>query len=129
MLKRPLNIFFTIGIAFMSVVTSAQQSILPIDEHLQNLQPLEEISTDPMQILLEEEINSNPQWKKLIDSKRMSVGIVDLNDLENIHYAGINSEEMMYAASLPKIAILLASMDAIEKKCELEETPAVKKEI
>lgn len=45
----------------------------------------------------------------------MSIGIVDLSDLNDIQYAGINDENMMYAASLPKIAVLLAAMDAIDK--------------
>jgi len=45
-----------------------------------------------------------------------------------VRYAGVNSNEMMYAASLPKIAVLLAAMDAIEKG-ELEETEAVKSDM
>ena len=46
----------------------------------------------------------------------MSVGLVDLRDLDNVKFAQINGNNMMYAASLPKIAVLLASMDAIEKR-------------
>ena len=43
-------------------------------------------------------------------------------------YAGLNDEHMMYAASLPKIAILLAAMDAIDKG-ELEYTKDIKKDL
>ena len=45
----------------------------------------------------------------------MSIGIVDLSDINDIQYAGLNDDHMMYAASLPKIAVLLAAMDAIDK--------------
>ena len=54
----------------------------------------------------------------------MAISLVDLSDLGNAEFADVNGNEMMYAASLPKIAILLAAMDAIEKG-ELQETPEV----
>ena len=55
----------------------------------------------------------------------MAVGIVDLRNTNEPRFARINGNHMMYAASLPKIAILLAAMDAIEKG-ELKETQDVK---
>ena len=58
----------------------------------------------------------------------MSVGIVDLYDPENVKFARINGNHMMYAASLPKIAILLAAMDALEKG-ELKETTEIKNDM
>lgn len=39
----------------------------------------------------------------------MSVGLVDLSDLSHILFARVNGGEMMYAVSLPKIAILVAA--------------------
>jgi beta-lactamase class A len=77
---------------------------------------------------LENQVMKNPEWKHLIDSKKMAVGLVDLRDPENARFARINGNHMMYAASLPKIAILLAAMDAIEKG-ELKETQEVKKDM
>ena len=118
-----LSIFSTI-LLFTSV--NAQQS-LPLNDFKQ-IAPLSEIENDPLQVLLEDEIMKNPTWRRLINNKKMSVGVVDLNNINSVHYAGINSQEMMYAASLPKIAILLASMDAIEK-CELAETPEVTRDL
>ena len=56
--------------------------------------------------------------------KKLTVGIVDLSVMDSIRYAGLNDNHMMYAASLPKIAILLAAMDAMENE-ELKETPEV----
>ncbi len=118
-----LSIFSTI-LLFTSV--NAQQS-LPLND-LNEIAPLSEIDNDPLQVLLEDEIMKNPTWRRLINNKKMSVGVVDLNNINSVHYAGINSQEMMYAASLPKIAILLASMDAIEK-CELAETAEVTRDL
>ena len=44
---------------------------------------------------------------------RLSVTVVDITDPEAPRMAEVNGEEMMYAASLPKIAILLAAMQKI----------------
>jgi beta-lactamase class A len=55
----------------------------------------------------------------------MAVGLVDLSDPYHPVYARLNGNVMMYAASLPKIAILLATMDALEKG-ELEDTPELR---
>ncbi|WP_179346540.1 serine hydrolase [Winogradskyella ursingii] len=61
------------------------------------------------------EVNKNKLWRSLINKDAMAIGIVDLTDLNNVKYAGINDNNMMYAASLPKIAVLLAAMDALDK--------------
>lgn len=104
------------------------QNELPFKFENSKLKPLRSLLDDSLQIKLEKEIMSNLVWKKLIQDKKMSVGIVDLYDPENVKYARINGNHMMYAASLPKIAILLAAMDAIEKG-ELKETEEVKNDM
>ena len=45
---------------------------------------------------------------KYLDKKQLAVSLVDLSTGKRLYYAGINDDEMMYAASLPKIAILLS---------------------
>lgn len=45
--------------------------------------------------------------------QHFAVSLVDLTDEDNPRYAGINDEVMMYAASLPKIAILLTGFEEI----------------
>jgi beta-lactamase class A len=87
--------------------------------------PLRQLIDSTLQKRLEVQINKNPKWKKLVASKKMAIGIVDLTDENNIRFARINGNHMMYAASLPKIAVLLAATDAIEKG-ELIETAEVK---
>jgi beta-lactamase class A len=76
---------------------------------------IDDLKNNNLQAILEKEISKNETWKNLIAEKAMAIGIVDLNDINNIKYAGINDNNMMYAASLPKIAVLLAAEDAIEK--------------
>lgn len=87
--------------------------------------PLRELIDMDLQKRLEQEINKKSKWKKLVASKKMAIGIVDLSDANNIRFARVNGNHMMYAASLPKIAVLLAATDAIEKG-ELKETLEVK---
>jgi beta-lactamase class A len=44
----------------------------------------------------------------------MAVGVVDLSNPPNARFASVNGWTMMYTASLPKIAILLAAYQSIE---------------
>ncbi|MFT6601915.1 MAG: beta-lactamase class A [Dokdonia donghaensis] len=92
------------------------------------VEPLETHTSPILRELLIQEINKNSKWKNLVKSNRMSIGVVDMSNLENIEYAGINDEFMMYAASLPKIAILLAAMDAIENG-ELQDSREIRKDM
>lgn len=108
----------------MSSVLSAQE--LPIQ--MDAVEPLETHTSPILRELLIQEINKNSKWKNLVKSNRMSIGVVDMSNLENIEYAGINDEFMMYAASLPKIAILLAAMDAIENG-ELQDSREIRKDM
>jgi beta-lactamase class A len=60
-----------------------------------------------------------------IGSRKFAVSLVDVTDPDNPRYAGINDTEMMYAASLPKIAILLAGFEKI-REGKLAYTPQVR---
>ena len=77
---------------------------------------------------LKRKLNANPTWRKLLRDKRMSVGIVNMSDEADVKYAALNGRHMMYAASLPKIAVLAAAHDAIERG-ELKETAEVKRDM
>lgn len=100
---------------------------LPV-EVLEEIPPIYALQNSTLQSLLDAEINSNPVWKGLAAKNLLAIGIVDLSDLSDIKYAGINDTNMMYAASLPKIAILLAAMDAIENG-ELADTKEIRKDL
>ncbi|MCM4170033.1 hypothetical protein DHD32_00960 [Arenibacter sp. TNZ] len=104
------------------------QKDLPINLGDAKIKPLPSLVNTALQESLEKELMSNPTWKSLMNKNKMAVGIVDLSNPENAKYASINGNYMMYAASLPKIAVLLSSMDAIEKG-ELKETLEIKKDM
>jgi len=57
--------------------------------------------------------------------RRLAVSLVDVSDCENPRYAGLNDNEMMYAASLPKICVLVAGFEQIREGA-LQYTPALK---
>ena len=111
----------------LPVFATAQIKELPVKTGVL-VPPLASLQNADLQSALELEIYKNKSWKQLVNQERMAVGVVDLSNLDNVKYAGLNSNHMMYAASLPKIAILLAAMDAIDKD-EIEYTPAVKKDL
>ena len=122
------NSFRLLIVIFSFVMGLNAQSNLPIKTSDENIKPLKSLVDPKLQKTLIAELNKIPEWKMLIAEKKMAVGIVDLSDPIKTKYASVNGQYMMYAASLPKIAILLSAMDAIEKK-ELKETDEVKKDM
>ena len=104
------------------------QSNLPLHIDESKIKPLNNLKNPVLQKSLEQELNKVPAWKKLIAQNKMAVGVIDLSNTEDAKYASVNENQMMYAASLPKIAVLLAAMDAIEKG-QLKETPEVTKDM
>ena len=65
-----------------------------------------------------------PERRRLPRRKKLAVGVVDLTDPARPRFARANGNVTMYAASLPKIAILLAAYEAFEDG-SLEETAEV----
>lgn len=83
---------------------------------------------------LERDPGLNSQLENLLDQlhfrpqvaeKRFAVSVVDVTDPNHPRYAGVNDTVMMYAASLPKIAILLAGFERV-KDGTLAYTPEVR---
>jgi beta-lactamase class A len=98
---------------------------LPLDVPREDVTCLEDLYDDGLQQKLEAILYSNKHWVELSKNKSLSIGIVDMHDPLHSRFAAINPNNMVYAASLPKIAILLASEDAIA--CgKLKETPEIK---
>lgn len=50
-----------------------------------------------------------------VRNKSLSVALVDISNPENPRLAAVNGDHMMYAASLPKIAILFGAFDRIDR--------------
>ena len=104
------------------------QNGLPLHVPDAGIKPLLQHQSMALQSQLELEINRNSQWRALVAQKKMAIGVVDLSDPRQVRFANLNGNHMMYAASLPKIAILLAAMDAVEKG-ELKETLDIKRDM
>ncbi len=77
------------------------------------IKPLYETVDPELQALLDEKIAGNPEWHALVRKKRLAVAVVDLGS-DKPRFARINGNQMMYSASLPKIAILLATYASFE---------------
>lgn len=103
-------------------------STLPLSAPAEAIKSMEEIENQELQSKLNAIIKSNGKWATLAKEKRLSIGIVDMHDPLQSRYAAINSDNMVYAASLPKIAILLASEEAIAQG-KIKETPEVRQDM
>ncbi len=55
------------------------------------------------------------EYKGAVENKKVAFAVVDLTNLQQPRVACINPDVMMYAASLPKIAILLGAFVKIER--------------
>lgn len=100
---------------------------MPVVVSADDWKPLYE-SVDPeLQKALETRLSQNPEWKKLIARKKMAIGIVDLSG-DTPRFARVNGNQMMYAASLPKIAISIGAYASFEDG-SLVETPEMRKDL
>ncbi|HNP36112.1 MAG TPA: serine hydrolase [Woeseiaceae bacterium] len=68
-------------------------------------------------------LNQNPEWRLLIRNQKMALALVDMSGPKP-RFASVNGNHMMYAASLPKIAILLTVYTAFEEGT-LKETDTI----
>jgi beta-lactamase class A len=92
-----------------------------------NWQPLYERVDRGLQQQLEQRLNANPEWRRLIERRKLAVGVVDLS-ASPPRFARVNGNQMMYAASLPKIAILLTAYASFEDG-SLAETAAIHQDL
>lgn len=80
-----------------------------------------------LQRALVRQLNARPEWRRLIQSRKLAVGLIDLST-ETPRFARVNGDEMMYAASLPKIAVLLTAYASFEDG-SLKETPQAHRDL
>ncbi len=76
---------------------------------------------------LNKALRKQPGWQRLINRRRIAVALVDLNG-DSPRFASVNGNVMMYAASLPKIAILLAAYQSFEDG-SLQETAEIHQDL
>jgi beta-lactamase class A len=89
--------------------------------------PLAETVDEALQRELVRRLSAKPEWRRLIQRRQLAVGLVDLSG-ETPRFARVNGDRMMYAASLPKIAVLLAAYASFEDG-SLPETPEVHRDL
>lgn len=77
-----------------------------------------------LQSVLESALDKKRSWRALIEQNKMAVGLVDLSTPQAARFASVNGYTMMYAASLPKIAVLLAAYQNIQEGL-LRDSPAL----
>jgi len=111
-----------------TLAQSPVQPTLPVSVPDTLWEPLREHFDTRLQSALERRLGQHSKWAALIADERMAVSVVDLTDPGSPRLAAVNGDVMMYAASLPKIAILLTAMQQIEDG-ELQQTPAVMRDL
>jgi len=105
------------GIALAGSLNAQTTVVLDLPLSTSYYQELSTVHDDALQHNLDKIVLKNKKWSQLARSKKLAFGIVDLRQVDNIKYAAVNGNHMMYAASLPKIAVLLAAMEAIKSNC------------
>ncbi len=90
--------------------------------------PLDQRWDKGLQAKLDHALKRDKLWQALIDRGKMAVGLVDLANPALPRFAQVNGDTMMYAASLPKIAILLAAFQSIEDG-SITETPRIRTDL
>jgi beta-lactamase class A len=102
----------------------AQSAPLPLSLPAQEWRPLAQCGDKRLQTKLNLTLKRHGFWQSLIDQEKMAVGLVDLANPRRPRFARVNGQTMMYGASLPKLAILLAAFQGFEDGT-LKSTPEV----
>jgi beta-lactamase class A len=87
---------------------------LPLSVPDQDWRPLDQRWDRRLQASLGLALKQHPLWQSLVSQQKMAVGLVDLSDPKRPRFAKVNGNETMYAASLPKIVVLLAAFQGFE---------------
>jgi len=106
----------------------AQAPPLPLRVPDHEWRPLYESVDLALQSRLEHALQRHKGWRTLIQKRKMAVGVVDLSDPKRPSFARVNGRVMMYAASLPKIGVLLAAYVSFEDG-SLKKTPEIQADL
>jgi beta-lactamase class A len=86
---------------------------IPVSVPDENWQPLSQSRDAALQAELNKYVAKSSRLSALEKNGRLSVALVDLSNPTVPRYAAINGRKTVYAASMPKIAILLTAYDQI----------------
>lgn len=101
---------------------------LPYDVPDSQIRPLRSLIDESLEHEMKKQLHKNRHWAELIRRKKMCVGLVDLTNPFQIKYARVNGNVMLYAASLPKLAILLAAFESFQDG-SLKATPEIENDM
>jgi len=107
----------------VSVTAAVAQSAAP-----GRAEPSETLVLPPADPSLQAGLNrilGDRPFRSLVDRGNLSVALVDLSNPARLRYASRNDNRMRYAASLPKIAIMLGVFDQVDRG-KLEYTPELR---
>lgn len=115
------------ALALPGVHASEELQLATADSRRNDWKTLSNYRDADLTAQLTKALRKQPGWQRLINRRRIAVALVDLNG-DAPRFASVNGNVMMYAASLPKIAILLAAYQAFEDG-SLEETPEIHQDL
>ena len=124
MMKRARQLLIPLSFLLLGMAPqSAEPPPIPLSVADGFWRPLSECGDPALQWRLERAVRKNRFWKSLTDQEKMAVGVIDLTDPHAPRFAEINGGTMMYAASLPKVGILLAAQVCFEEGSLKETEP------
>jgi beta-lactamase class A len=129
-----MKLFLLILLAALGILPGVVQAgaaagtTLPLKVAERDWRPLDQRRHQALQGKLDRALGQHPLWQTLIGEGRMAVALVDLANPRVPRAAQVNGNTMMYAASLPKIAVLLAAFQGFENRT-LKETPEIRAEM
>lgn len=107
------SLFFT-TVQYSSAATGDREPSGRVPLEFGQYRPFAQTADEGFQSALERALGKNASWRALIEQNKMAVGVVDLSNPATARFASVNGWTMMYAASLPKIAVLLAAYQGIK---------------
>lgn len=128
-MKLPVIIFCGIlAVLALEAPRGEAAALPPLPLSVANWRPLDQIEDRKLQAGLEQALKRRPSWRSLTATGKMTVALVDLNNPRSPRLAQVNGRIMMYGASLPKLAILLAAYQGFQDGA-LKETPTVRTDL
>lgn len=107
-----LSILLLLLIQHESNAAPAQPEIFILKPVIEDKAPLAKFADPELQAALEEILEALGRTPD-VEAKRFGVALVEITNPSRPRFAAVNPNEMMYAASLPKIAVLFAAFAQI----------------
>lgn len=128
---RFIGVILLVALSVITVSANSEGATsprLPLKVPETAWRPLDQRGDQGLQAKLDQALKQDQLWRALIDQGKMALGLVDLSDPAWPRFAQVNGKTMMYAASLPKIAILLAAFQGFADG-SLKETPQIRTDL